>query len=178
MERLLQIKITLKHSKPEVWRRLLISDKINFLQLHEIIQDSMIWENCHLYEFDLGVDRIGIANEEDETIDSSQVKLSDYFNKKGAKMRYVYDFGDYWEHSIELEGFAKMEKGKFYPECIDGENSCPPEDCGGIPGYYFMLQIINDKKHPEHLEMTEWLGYDFDPKSFSKEFVNDLLKSH
>ena len=81
---------------------------------------------------------------------------------------YIYDFGDNWEHVIMLEAIESKKKGIKYPRCIDGARACPPEDCGSIPGYYRLLEILADSKHEEHEEMKEWSG-DFEPEHFDKE---------
>ena len=52
------------------------------------------------------------------------------------------------------------DAGTAYPRFIDGERDCPPEDCGGIPGFTEMLEARADPTHPDHPEVTEWLdGY-------------------
>jgi hypothetical protein len=38
---------------------------------------------------------------------------------------------------------------------LDGENACPPEDFGGIWGYYELLQVLKNPKHKEHQEMLD-----------------------
>lgn len=84
---------------------------------------------------------------------------------------YVYDFGDYWDHKIQLEKILPREKGVNYPICIKGKRASPPEDCGGVWGYEELLEIIKD---PDHEETMEWLGEDFDPEHFDpKEIVFD-----
>jgi len=44
------------------------------------------------------------------------------------------------------------------PKCLKGKMACPPEDCGGIPGYYDLLDKINDPQFPEQEEYRKWLG--------------------
>ena len=84
-------------------------------------------------------------------------------------MRYLYDYGDSWYHLIEFEGTHDQETGIKYPVCIVGECACPPEDIGGILGYYNFLEIINNPDDEEYESMLAWVGgvYDaehFDPK--------------
>ncbi|MBW6484102.1 MAG: plasmid pRiA4b ORF-3 family protein [Vicingaceae bacterium] len=87
----------------------------------------------------------------------------------------TYDFGDSWKHLIKVENFLQKEKNVKYPICIDGELNCPPEDCGGVWGFYELLETIKNKKHPEHEEMLEWLGGQYDEEYFDKELVNKRL---
>ena len=90
-------------------------------------------------------------------------------------MIYTYDFGDGWEHGIVLEKQLPADPGTTYPVCTDGKLACPPEDCGGIPGYYHLLDALADPQHPEHEEMRDWIGDDFDPQLFSVDSVNQRL---
>ena len=63
------------------------------------------------------------------------------------------------------------------PVCTAGENACPPEDCGGIYGYYDLLAAVADPKHPDHEDWIEWMEEDFDPAEFSMDTVNSRLKA-
>ncbi|MCG2737314.1 MAG: plasmid pRiA4b ORF-3 family protein [Candidatus Methanoperedenaceae archaeon] len=85
---------------------------------------------------------------------------------------YIYDFGDYWHHKIQLDKILPREKNISYPVCIKGKRTCPPKDCGGIGGYERLLDIIKDPKHEEHKETLEWLGEEFDPEHFDPIKVN------
>ena len=80
----------------------------------------------------------------------------------GACVAYTYDFGDNWEHRLTVSDVRQGEPGIAYPRFIDGERDCPPEDCGGIPGFYEMLEARADPTHPDHVEITEWLD-EYDP---------------
>ena len=172
---IVQLKVTLNGSKPSIWRRLLIEKDMTFEDLHYIIQDAMGWENCHLYDFRDKNTTIGENDYGDDSIDSSEITLGEHFTKLKQKMTYTYDYGDSWDHEILVEKFLDEEKDIDYPMCIKGQNSCPPEDCGGIWGFYNMLEIIKDKKHPEREEMLEWLGEDYDPEHFDLEETNERL---
>ena len=71
---------------------------------------------------------------------------------------YLYDFGDSWEHESLIKKRLLRNKQMNYPVCVDGKLNCPPEDCGGIPGFYELLRILSDKRHPERKKMLAWLG--------------------
>ena len=111
-------------------------------------------------------------------IDSSKIKVKEYLIIKGDKMLYTYDFGDSWEHVITVEKVEPILKSEKYPICIKGKGNCPPEDCGGLWGYYELLNTIKDKKHPEHEEMIEWIGEDYDPDEFKLAKINGRLKMY
>lgn len=46
-----QLKISLKHIKPPVWRRIIMPSKATFEELHEAIQEAFEWDDMHLHEF-------------------------------------------------------------------------------------------------------------------------------
>ncbi|MCK4732574.1 MAG: plasmid pRiA4b ORF-3 family protein [Methanophagales archaeon] len=175
-----QFKITLKGIKPPIWRRIQVPETYTFWELHLAIQNAMSWTVCHLHEFELvnpetGLKQfIGTQNEDfgDEVLPESNKKIADYFSMENQSAVYTYDFGDNWEHKIQLEKIVPREKGVKYPICMKGKRACPPEDCGGIWGYAELLEIIRNPKHEEYEEMLEWLGGEFDPEYFDVEEVS------
>jgi hypothetical protein len=64
-----------------------------------------------------------------------------------------------------------------YPVCLDGPEACPPEDCGGIPGNYDLLEVLRNPADERYEEMREWVGEGFDPRAFSVEAVNRQLRT-
>ena len=104
-----------------------------------------------------------------------KIRLCDVLGK-GGKAEYTYDFGDSWEHALLVEKILSPEEGQTYPLCIDGKRHGPPEDCGGIGGFYSFLEAIGDPDHEEHNDMLEWIGGNFDPEAFSVDAVNDRLR--
>lgn len=171
-----QFKITLKGTKPPIWRRIQVPETYTFWDLHVAIQDAMGWEDYHLHEFVFTLPimnikvRIGIPMEDDfdETIlpDWDQ-KIADYFSSETPKAEYTYDFGDGWQHDIILEKILPREGGVIYPRCVDGKRACPPEDCGGIGGYAEFLEAIGDPANERHEDMLDWVGGSFDPEDFN-----------
>lgn len=93
------------------------------------------------------------------------------------KFTYVYDMGDNWEHTIQIEKTLAAEPKVGYPRCIDGARACPPEDCGGVWGYVDFLNAIQNPRHKEHDEMLEWVGGEFDPEAFDADKVNKQLRT-
>jgi hypothetical protein len=172
-----QFKITLKGTKPPIWRRILVPETYTFWDLHVAIQDAMGWDDYHLHEFTLLSPKtgrkvkIGIPSDEDvdygwEVLAEWNQKIAHYFSSENSKADYVYDFGDGWEHSIKLEKILPRETGVAYPRCIDGRGACPPEDCGGIGGYAEFLEAIGDPANELHEDMLDWVGGSFDPDDF------------
>lgn len=92
---------------------------------------------------------------------------------------YLYDFGDGWEHELVLE-----DSHYFNPSlrtglaCLGGERACPPEDVGGVPGYFLFLDAMKDKNHEEHESYMEWYGGHFDRDEFSPKLVNLQLMQY
>lgn len=175
-EKVYQFKITLKGIKPPIWRRILVPETYTFWDLHVAIQDAMGWLDMHLHDFEIfspSAGRkviIGIPDEDFEiarkTLAGWKHKISGYFSMENKKAEYVYDFGDDWEHTVNLEKILPQEAEVNYPVCTAGKRSCPPEDCGGVWGYGDLLEIIANHDDERYEEMLEWLGEDFDPEYF------------
>ena len=175
-----QLKITLQDVKPPIWRRVLVRQDIKLNDLHEVIQMVMGWDCCHLHQFVIdGVDYGELSPDGDdfgmEIEDESRFRLCDLAEEKG-KFLYDYDFGDGWRHVIEVEKVLPPDPKVFYPVCVKGKRSCPPEDCGGPWGYENLLEILADPKHEEHEDYMEWIGGEFDPEEFDLEEINAELK--
>jgi Plasmid pRiA4b ORF-3-like protein len=173
-----QIKVTLKESKPPIWRRIQVTSATTLAQLHQIVQCVMGWEGYHLYRFEVGGMEYGDPRmlEEMEGEDARRVALETLVQGEKAKFLYEYDFGDSWDHELRIEKVLPYEAGKRYPVCLTGKRACPPEDCGGIWGYASFLDTIQDPQHPEHEEMLEWVGGEFDPEAFDLDEVNRALQ--
>jgi hypothetical protein len=138
----------------------------------------MGWEDAHLYQFVVSGIRYGdprLLGELDAE-DVRTVPLATLGLREKLKCVYEYDFGDSWEHELLVEKILPRDEGKRYPVCLTGQRACPPEDCGGIWGYASFLEAIRDPEHPEHDEMLEWVGGEFDPDIFDLDEVNRELQ--
>lgn len=178
-----QVNISLADSKPNIWRRLLIPSDTSLENFHKIIQTAMGWSNSHLHQFVKNEQTFAKKHPDDDlwdelgSIDYKKMKISDLLKFEGDKLRYEYDFGDYWMHKIVLEKILPSDDTLKYPVCIRGKMNCPPEDCGGIWGYSDMLEILTKPTHKEYGNYIEWLGGDFDPKYFDMDEINDILQT-
>lgn len=175
-----QLKITLRGSKPPIWRRVQTVGGVTLAELHAIIQVAMGWNDDHLHEFEVG--RVRYGEPEDDMLgfgmdlgvkDESRARLYKIAPTEGKRFQYVYDLGDSWEHSILVEKILAPEPGAQYPRCLAGRRACPPEDCGGIWGYEALLETLQHPESPDYAEISEWLETDFDPEAFSVEEVNE-----
>jgi hypothetical protein len=173
-----QLKVTLRGIRPPIWRRLQVPSDITLYQLHCLLQVVMGWMNCHLHEFARGHTLYGTSDREFgiTRLPEKTVRLLDVLTRPRDKMSYQYDFGDSWDHDIVLERILERSAEAFYPICVDGKRACPPEDCGGVGGYYELLEVLADSQHPEHDHYLEWTGGGFDPERFNLESTNRSIQ--
>ena len=178
-----QLKVTLENIKPPIWRRILVPSNINLGQFHLVLQIAMGWTNSHLHQFTVGRTIYGRVDDEMgldfglDQEDENQYTLADLLNREKSWLRYEYDFGDSWSHKVLLEKKLPYDQTIKLAKCVKGKRACPPEDCGGIWGYAELLEVLKDEEHPEHEEMVEWLGGEFDPEEFNPEEINRQLAS-
>jgi len=171
-----QIKVTLQHVTPPIWRRVQTND-CSLDELHDIIQVCMGWEDEHMYAFVIEGEEFGNPKQGSEAeYDSCFVRLSEVVEEGHTRFRYDYDFGDDWRHVIDIERTMPAEQGVCYPRCVKGKRACPPEDCGGPYGYPYFLEKIEDPEHEEHEDALEWVGGEFDPKELDLDKVNEELR--
>jgi hypothetical protein len=175
-----QLKITLLDSKPAIWRRVLVTDNLTLYQLHQVIQISMGWTNSHLHLFDVdgglySLPEFELDDWNEPVSNERRVRLTALNWKAKKQIRYDYDFGDCWRHEVVLEKLRPIEEGIRYPKCIDGARACPPEDVGGLPGYDYFLEALNDPINEDHESMLMWVGGSFNPEFFSIDEVNAKL---
>ena len=154
---------------------------ISLHRLHLILQAVMGWTNSHLYRFEIGGTQFGEPDPENDFYglkmkNSQRTKLDKAVPDESVRFIYEYDFGDSWEHEVLVERILPAVPGVSHPVCLAGKRACPPEDCGGIGGYAYLLEVIEDPAYEEHNEMMEWLGGEFDPEAFDMQYVNDVLK--
>jgi len=168
----IKIKIELTDLPHKCYRTLLVPQEINMRQLHFLIQISFGWFNAHLFEFKDAKwkSTISIGMPDDEEMewigppkqDAHKVQLINTFleENSGKPFWYWYDFGDDWWHQIKFLKVSQKDITHFNeaPICIKAEGKCPPEDVGGPWGYAGFLEVIKNKRHPEHQELKEWYG--------------------
>lgn len=178
---LYQLKMTLKWSKPPIWRRVVVRADMPLDRLHYVIQEAMGWTNSHLHQFIVASTIYGTPDPHNagfgrEILDERRHTVADLASAAKKKFLYEYDFGDGWIHEVVAEKILPPDSGSKKPVCLAGENACPLEDCGGIPGYYNLLEILGDRMHPDHRDMKEWVGGKIDPAAFDLDSVNKALK--
>ncbi len=154
MAKYFDVEVSLLEIEPRIWRRFLIRSEATFSHLHSAIQQAFGWQNCLLYEFLDGkvegndtrplyamkLPRIARSknaephDDEPDAPEANNIELRLYFSSKNKRCFYVYDFGDNWQHLVEVKDVVEMPE-EFTYRLLDGARACPPEDCGGTMGY-------------------------------------------
>lgn len=171
-----KLKVTLRDSDPKISRTIAVPTDLTFADLHEIIQIAMPWSNYHLHEFYFPKHRLRIVQERSDSFfgrDREEMEdrmmLADFH---GDRFQYIYDFGDYWVHDITwLKDI--QDRDEDYPKVLKYTEEAPPEDCGGIWGYYNLLETLDDPDHPDHESRREWYG---NPDPYDIDDVNEYFE--
>ncbi len=156
------LRIELRDLKPAIYREVLVDPGMTLRKLHNLVQAAMGWEDCHMYAFakptgsqrfyNVPRDKVfeprNAASWDEPANDDSKCTVGDILHKPKDKLIYLYDFGDDWEHLITLK--SVVETDSVLPHLMKAENGCPPEDCGGPPGFADWAIIWFDPKHPEY----------------------------
>ncbi len=182
---IVRLKITLDDIKPTVLRRIEVPVSITLDTLHEMIQAIMPWNNSHMHafylrliegprwapptpfddDFDFGI----------ETRDSTRTTIAAVLAEPNFKaLRYNYDFGDDWRHTIKVERRFTAELWDEYPRLIDAKRRCPPDDCGGPWGYLAYLEALSDPTNKRQRELLHWRG-PFDPEAVDRDAIEEAL---
>jgi hypothetical protein len=172
-----QIKVTLKHTDPPIWRRLLVQSDFRLDELHEALQVAFGWQDSHMHQFIVGREVYGDPAWDDfgDVRNEGRVELREVVDLNGIVV-YEYDFGDSWMHELLVENVIMEAERLQHPRCIAGERACPPEDSGGVRGYEELLAILADPSHEEYEHMRSWAGA-YQPEAFDLEAVNEALKA-
>lgn len=185
------VRLDLDHMRPPIWRRLRLASDLTLDRIHEIIQISMGWQDCHLHEFQMGPEArnfqmapfqtpfdLSEGADGDEEFED-QVRLDQVIAEPGHCLFYTYDFGDHWSHTLTLEKVEPWVDGDPEAVCVTGRRACPPEDVGGLGGYAEVLDAMAGRVPPKDAEwMAEklaWLPPGFDPERFDAAAVNEML---
>jgi hypothetical protein len=181
-----ELTVTLMNTEHLFWRRFQIKSNIGYYQLHLQLQCVLGWRNETPFRFQVG-DILFVDPEDTFTTlpnekNARTQKVCDTVTDVGQKFFYEYDPVSKWQHEIEL---VKIQNPatckKLLPHCLEGKNSRPPENFGGIkkfnklakdfiPGVSRLVEYIdfgNGNKHehawdPFHFNLKETnLGLDY-----------------
>jgi len=177
-----QIKINLLNMEPPIWRRVVVPGHLRLHQLHKVIQLAMGWQGTQPHEFyHYASERYFMPLYDLETaplekgFDERTITLAELCPNVDDDVSYMYDLGDGWQHHITVEKITETDTDDAAPRCLDGLGACPPEKSGGPTGFARLLEILADRRHPEHEEMLAWCGETFDPEVFETDEVNKVL---
>ena len=179
---MMQLKVELRHIQPLIWRRILVPGELTLGDLHAVLRPAMGWAGGHMHAFYFGggfncIRYAGTETVEDcgpEVLHENSVTLAGLLQRKGQVFTYEYDFGDGWEHRVVVERILPLDAGITLPVCVAGARACPPEDCGGVPGYASVLRVLQKASTPGERDFLEWVG-EYDPEKFDVAEVNRLI---
>lgn len=140
-----RLRVDLRETRPPVWRRLELASDMFLDELHDVLQASFGWTNSHLNRFSVGspwdatsvvyLCPVDDGDDGDDGIDARTVRLDELLVEPGDTLRYLYDYGDDWDHSIRLEHVGDRPTTTTRAWCTGGRRAGAPEDCGGVWGY-------------------------------------------
>ena len=134
-KRIYRLKVTLRYSRPPIWRRLKVYDDVTLYELHQILQVAMRWENSHLHMFRQGRTFFGEPDPEfgPDCIDETRTRLREVLLAPKDKLTYDYDFGDSWEHQVVLEAIEDPDPNDTYPMVVAGKRLARPKMLAAFP---------------------------------------------
>lgn len=162
--------ITLDDVIPAVSRMIEVPLGIRLDRLHTVFQAALGWTDSHLWELTFGRTGFSIPDPEygfgSGPLDARKTTLAQALEgMRGKTFRYLYDFGDAWEHTIKIQGIAPAAPHGGYPRLIEATGMRPPEDSGGPWGYAEKLKALAEPAHEYHDEALDALGDDHDPNA-------------
>jgi pRiA4b ORF-3-like protein len=177
-DRIVQLRIALLGIAPPIWRRLQVPGTMTLPRVHRVFQVAMGWTDSHLHEFLVQGQRYGRMSRDTapyHAIPEGSIPLHEITFLALTRFEYRYDFGDGWQHEVEIEQELDREPGVRYPRCLGGARACPPEDSGGVGGYAELVEAMRDPRHARREDLLAWLGGPFDPEAFVLDAVNRRL---
>jgi hypothetical protein len=170
------VKVTLNYIRPPIWRRLRVPAAWHLGKLSDAILRGMGWLGGHLHAFEISGRQYGDPRMVDDAENERKLTVGKLIAAGVSRFTYTYDFGDSWDHSVLIEA-KPVPPGETAPGCVAGARACPPEDCGGPPGYGGLLRALAAPDEPESREILEFLEEDFEPEEFVLEDADRRVKS-
>ena len=176
-DRIARLRIQLDDIEPAIWRHVEVPLTSTLKALHDVIQAIMLFEDYHLFQFEIGDRRYGYPDPEwgDGMRDARNIRLGAILARGETRFNYTYDFGDDWRHTIEVEEVVAADSMVDYPRFIDGARRAPPEDVGGLPGFEEFLMVMADPTDEEHETIMTWYGRPYDADDISPAIINQRI---
>ena len=176
-DRIARLHIQLDDVRPAIWRRVEVPLTTTLKALHAVIQAIMLFEDYHLFQFEIGDHRYGYPDPEwgDDMRDARNIRLGAILARGETRFTYTYDFGDEWRHTIVVEDVVAADLMAEYPRFIDGARRAPPEDVGGLPGFEEFLRVVAAPADPEHDTLMTWYGRPFELDDIGLRTINERL---
>lgn len=162
------LRVTLLDVSPPVWRRIRVPSAVPLSLLHAIVQIAFGWENRHLHQWRFGDDEIDDQSDAGVTLAEMAPEDSSFY--------YDYDFGDGWEHLVEVLSIDGYDGSRPPLLVVDGARAAPPEDCGGPARYEDLLAALENPSDLEYEELLAAYGDRLDPDAFDRDVVNRRLE--
>ena len=115
------LKVTLRDVRPPVWRRVRVPVTSPLPDLAAVLIAAMGWSGYHLWAFRSGSTQYMIPDSDwpGRERDARKATVATVLGSVGRRLVLEYDFGDGWEHDVELTG-----RGGPAPGCVDGTGTC------------------------------------------------------
>lgn len=182
------INVSLDKAPFEISRQLEVPSNIRLTTLADMLIYAMGWDGSHLNQFKAKGEFYEETDAETDAFYEEsgmrkngqyEYSLRDLLSRKGNSIKWEYDFGDSWEHTVTLEKRRKKRADEEYKvRLLKAKGACPPEDCGGVPGYCHLLDVLANPKSPEYLMMKNWVDDDFDPKKFDIKEAQSIINEY
>lgn len=175
-----RVRVDVTGTEPPLWRRLELASDLRLDELHDVLQIAFGWTDSHLHRFSAGANHYDRdaelylspfeVEEGEEGVPENQVSLDEVLADVDDELFYVYDFGDDWHHTLQLEAVLPRDAGTPRATCTAGRRPGPPEDCGGVPGYE-LFSAATDPTHADHsaarAEIARIYGTDVEPEGLT-----------
>ncbi len=177
-DRIARLHIQFDDVEPAIWRRVEVPLTSSLKAVHNVIQAIMLFEDYHLFQFEIGDRRYGYPDPEwgDEMRDARNIRLGAILARGETRFTYTYDFGDDWRHIVVVEEVGAADPTVDYPRFIEGARRAPPEDVGGLPGFEQFLRIMADPTDEEHDNIMTWYGRPFDAGDIGLPLITQRLE--
>jgi len=170
------LRVELEGIQPLIWRRFAVRTATTLDKLHRVIQAAMGWQDRHLWMLTAGDCNFSIVIHGDDdwnkrVTNAKAITLTTIMSSNLKTLGYCYDFGDNWEHRVFVESTKPALSQSVCPRFLGGERRCPPEDCGGIPGYYDFLNRLSGRSARERKAALDWYGGPYDPDDIDEQQI-------